>query len=143
MDAAYTPSDTMNAQRRPYRSAALPVMDGKMPEAMRYEVTVKLMFWTENPQVLRQKRYVREIYEAAGCGEPAREGGNGYNPLLLRLGEGGIGYGQTLMRGGHTSFYLRVAGLCCLACIVRCIFMNCLFLTLAKSIISDSHHGLW
>lgn len=35
--------------RRPYLSAALPVMAGKMPEAIMYEVTVRFIFWIETP----------------------------------------------------------------------------------------------
>ena len=33
--------------RRPYLSAALPVIAGKMPEAIMYEVTVRFVFWME------------------------------------------------------------------------------------------------
>lgn len=45
----YTASEAKRTMRRPNMSAVLPVMAGKIPEAIMYEVTVRFIFWMETP----------------------------------------------------------------------------------------------
>lgn len=43
-DPRYTVNATINTGRLPKRSAALPMIEGIIPETIRYAVTVRLMF---------------------------------------------------------------------------------------------------